>query len=71
MTARVIVNPLDVVKVRLQAAQPGTYANALQVATRLVREDGVLAFMRGVQPGILLWAPYTAIQVRFAGFVSG
>ena len=66
MTARVLVNPLDVLKVRLQAAQPGTYTNAVNAASRIIRQDGLRALMRGVQPGILLWAPYTAIQVRLS-----
>ncbi|KAK9481196.1 mitochondrial carrier domain-containing protein [Lipomyces japonicus] len=46
--AQVLVGqPFDTAKVRLQSAAPGTYSGALDVAKKLIANEGPLAFYKG------------------------
>ena len=64
--SRTLLNPLDVVKVRLQLQQEhkhtAKYAGAINCALTILREEGIRGWWRGIVPGLCLVAPYTAVQ---------
>lgn len=67
--SRLVIAPLDVVKIRFQVQleplQMGTaskYTGIRQAMKTIVKEEGIAALWRGSVPGLLLTAPYTAIQ---------
>ena len=75
LVARVIVAPLDVLKVRMQvetATHQGVGIRGrrgrvrpsamLRMAQKISRREGARALWKGTLPGVLLWAPYTSIQ---------
>jgi len=76
-SARFVVAPLDVLKIRMQVqiesnnlvgfGSKGHYTGLAQAAARIIREEGVIALWRGTVPALLLWMPYTAIQFGSLG----
>lgn len=61
--AQVIVGqPLDILKVRLQTSPPGTYTGMLDCATRIVRNEGPLAFYKGTLTPLLGVGACVSIQ---------
>eukprot|EP00884_Botryococcus_braunii_P003139 jgi/Botrbrau1/12826/Bobra.20_1s0016.1 len=72
--ARVVVGPLDVVKIRLQVQlEPvkagvhsvtvkSKYTGFTQALCTIFREEGVRGLWRGTVPGLLLTVPYTSVQ---------
>lgn len=67
MSARMVVAPLDVVKIRFQVQsvagglyQYGTVTRALR---SIVRNEGVFALWKGNVPALLMVAPYASIQL--------
>ncbi|CAL5227698.1 g10706 [Coccomyxa viridis] len=75
--ARLVVNPLDVLKIRFQvqlepisaASASGSAASALskytglrQAFVTIIKEEGIKGLWRGTVPGQLLAVPYTAVQ---------
>ena len=71
--SRVVISPLDVIKIRFQiqreatsssarAAASGKYRGVAQALSCIVREEGVVGLWRGTVPGLLLTVPYTAVQ---------
>ncbi|XP_015735763.1 mitochondrial thiamine pyrophosphate carrier isoform X1 [Coturnix japonica] len=67
---RVLISPLDVIKIRFQlqieqlsCKAPGAkYHGILQAARRMLREEGVQAFWKGHVPAQLLSVGYGAVQ---------
>eukprot|EP01050_Picozoa_sp_SAG11_P030211 SAG11_NODE_8836_length_971_cov_1.530963_1_plen_76_part_00 len=55
-------NPIDVVKTRVQFAEPGQ-AGIGRIVSRLVREEGVLAFWRGSLPAFVKLSPYSVVSL--------
>ncbi len=45
--------PLDILKVRLQTSPPGTYTGMVDCATRIVTNEGPLAFYKGTLTPLL------------------
>lgn len=70
--ARVVVGPLDVVKIRFQVQlEPigghvnvarSKYTGLGQAFATIVREEGIQGLWRGTVPGLLLTVPYTSVQ---------
>ena len=66
--ARLVVAPLDVVKIRLQVQiEPlhgggGKYKGMLHAFRTILAEEGLRGYWRGTLPALLLWVPYTAVQ---------
>lgn len=61
--AQVLVGqPLDILKVRLQTSPPGTYTGMLECATRIVRNEGPLAFYKGTLTPLLGVGACVSIQ---------
>jgi len=58
--------PMDVVKTRLQAAPEGTYTGAVDVLTKLLRNEGPLALYKGCVPVLLRSFP--ANSACFMGY---
>ncbi|KWU46917.1 mitochondrial ornithine transporter 1 [Rhodotorula sp. JG-1b] len=46
-------NPLDVLKTRAQLATPGQYKGTLDIALQTFRNEGILAFYKGVTPPLV------------------
>ncbi|TKA52745.1 hypothetical protein B0A53_04199 [Rhodotorula sp. CCFEE 5036] len=46
-------NPLDVLKTRAQLAAPGQYKGTLDIAMQTFRNEGILAFYKGVTPPLV------------------
>ncbi|GAA5855068.1 hypothetical protein JCM8547_002368 [Rhodosporidiobolus lusitaniae] len=46
-------NPLDVLKTRAQLASPGQYKGTLDIAVQTFRNEGILAFYKGVTPPLV------------------
>ena len=71
---RVVVAPLDVVKIRMQVqVEPvsgmsgGKYRGIVQCATTILKEEGARGLWAGTVPALFLWVPYTAIQFASLG----
>lgn len=67
--SRLVIAPLDVVKIRFQVqleplkmGSASKYTGIRQAMKTIVKEEGLVALWRGSVPGLLLTAPYTAIQ---------
>lgn len=61
--AQVLVGqPLDILKVRLQTSPPGTYTGMLDCATRIVKNEGPLAFYKGTLTPLLGVGACVSIQ---------
>lgn len=54
--------PADVLKSRIQNAQPGQFASVLACATSVVKEEGVRALWKGYTPAMIKLAPHTVIS---------
>ena len=69
--ARVLVSPLDVAKIRLQAQREslrtGKYRGTVHVMVTVAREEGAAGLFRGTVPALLFWIPYTGIQFAALG----
>ncbi|GAA6002627.1 hypothetical protein JCM10207_007600 [Rhodosporidiobolus poonsookiae] len=46
-------NPLDVLKTRAQLAKPGQFKGTADIAVQLLKNEGVLAFYKGVTPPLV------------------
>lgn len=60
----VVSNPLDLVKTRIQTqlSEEGKYRNMLQGLRTVVREEGYVAFLRGMVPKVVSRAPLMAVS---------
>ena len=78
MLSRVVVAPLDVIKIRMQVqvepvvaaakgAAAGKYRGIAQCAATIVKEEGVRGLWAGTVPALFLWVPYTAVQFAALG----
>ncbi|KAI8805209.1 mitochondrial substrate carrier protein [Cladochytrium replicatum] len=67
MTATAIIQPIDMVKVRIQlqgeGGAKGASTNPLTVASRIVRQEGFFAMYRGLSAGLLRQATYTTARL--------
>eukprot|EP00198_Chlamydomonas_reinhardtii_P009992 XP_001699329.1 predicted protein [Chlamydomonas reinhardtii] len=79
--AAAVTNPLDVVKTRLQTADPAKYGSAAVIPTlrQIVREEGMQALWQGLKPRVLFhipaaavcWGTYETMKDLLAGSGSG
>ncbi|KAG2437655.1 hypothetical protein HYH02_011036 [Chlamydomonas schloesseri] len=79
--AAAVTNPLDVVKTRLQTADPTKYGSAAVIPTlrQIVREEGMQALWQGLKPRVLFhipaaavcWGTYETMKDLLAGSGSG
>ncbi|KAJ8357376.1 hypothetical protein SKAU_G00201700 [Synaphobranchus kaupii] len=60
--AHAIFYPLEVLKVRLNLLQRGTYNGMLRCAQSIYQNESVLAFYRGFKPSILCMIPYAGVE---------
>ena len=73
MTASVAVNPLDVIKTRLQVLKRAegepVYNGIIDCAVRVFRQEGITAFYKGTVPRMIVIAPLFGIaqMVYFIG----
>eukprot|EP00871_Galdieria_phlegrea_P002599 jgi/Galph1/333/GphlegSOOS_G5078.1 len=72
--AAALTNPFDVVKTRMQTQPVGEgrrYRNLLHCFSRIAREEGFTAFLKGVIPRVIWIAPASGITLGvFEGLVS-
>ncbi|XP_028987372.1 solute carrier family 25 member 24, like isoform X1 [Betta splendens] len=54
--------PLEVLKVRLNLQQAGTYNGVVACARSIYRQESLLSFYRGFQPSILCMVPYAGVE---------
>nr|AHB08889.1 mitochondrial dicarboxylate transporter [Suaeda glauca] len=59
MLATCVVQPIDMVKVRIQLGQ----GSAVQVTKNMLRHDGLYAFYKGLSAGLLRQATYTTARL--------
>ena len=73
MTASLSVNPLDVIKTRLQVLKrvegEPTYNGIIDCAVKVFRQEGITAFYKGAVPRMIVIAPLFGIaqMVYFVG----
>jgi solute carrier family 25 thiamine pyrophosphate transporter 19 len=77
MLSRVVVAPLDVIKIRMQVqVEPvggggtlgaGKYRGIAQCARTILKEEGARGLWAGTVPALFLWVPYTAVQFAALG----
>ncbi|KAJ1565893.1 hypothetical protein HK096_007654, partial [Nowakowskiella sp. JEL0078] len=65
MTATAIIQPIDMVKVRIQleGGVAGASTNPITVGARVVRQEGFLALYKGLSAGLLRQATYTTARL--------
>lgn len=56
LTKVAVGHGFDTVKTRMQCSPPGTYHGAMDVLTRTVRNEGILALYKGAPPPAVGWA---------------
>ena len=54
--------PADVIKSRMQMAEPGAYTSMLGCAAQTVRNEGALSLWKGYTPAVVKLAPHTVIS---------
>ncbi|EJD03780.1 mitochondrial carrier [Fomitiporia mediterranea MF3/22] len=62
-------HPFDLIKTRLQTAQPGAYTGAVDAVKKTLLRDGVTGFYRGIVPPLLGVTPIFAVS--FWGYDLG
>ena len=77
MLSRVVVAPLDVIKIRMQVQvepvagggtrEAGKYRGIAQCASTILKEEGARGLWAGTVPALFLWVPYTAVQFAALG----
>lgn len=67
MSARIVVAPLDVVKIRLQVQSETQgryqYASVFRALRTIAHQEGISALWKGNGPALLMVAPYASIQL--------
>uniref|UniRef100_A0A1B0AZ08 Mitochondrial 2-oxoglutarate/malate carrier protein n=1 Tax=Glossina palpalis gambiensis TaxID=67801 RepID=A0A1B0AZ08_9MUSC len=67
MTATVFVQPMDLIKTRMQMTGVGTahkeYKNSIDIVLNVLKEEGLLKFYRGIGAGLLRQATYTTTRM--------
>ncbi|GLC34516.1 hypothetical protein PLESTB_001252700 [Pleodorina starrii] len=61
--AQGLLYPLDTIRTRLAVSKPGTYAGILHAAYRIRRDEGVLAFYRGMMPSMIGILPFAGVDI--------
>ncbi|KAM8838938.1 solute carrier family 25 member 24, like [Synchiropus picturatus] len=60
--AHALFYPLEVLKVRLNLQQAGTYRGVLACASSIYRHESLSSFYRGFKPSILCMIPYAGVE---------
>uniref|UniRef100_A0A3B4A1N4 EF-hand domain-containing protein n=1 Tax=Periophthalmus magnuspinnatus TaxID=409849 RepID=A0A3B4A1N4_9GOBI len=60
--AHAVFYPLEVLKVRLNLLQPGTYKGVVSYARSIYTHESLLSFYRGFKPSILCMIPYAGVE---------
>ncbi|KAF9455111.1 mitochondrial carrier [Macrolepiota fuliginosa MF-IS2] len=61
LTKVAVGHGFDTVKTRMQCSPPGTYRGAIDVLTKIVRNEGVLALYKGATPPAVGWAAIDSV----------
>lgn len=59
MGATCCVQPLDLVKTRIQVSTPGEYKGTFDAIIKIVRKEGITGVYKGLGAGLLRQATYT------------
>lgn len=65
VVATLVTQPVDVIKTRLMAAPPGTYASAASCGLGVVRQEGLAALYKGTLPAFTRLGPQTILTFVF------
>ncbi|KAK2077684.1 hypothetical protein QBZ16_004530 [Prototheca wickerhamii] len=62
-TAQALIYPLELVRTRLAVCPGGTYGGIIDCATKVMRQEGVRAFYRGIVPSMIGILPYAGVDI--------
>lgn len=62
-TAQLLIYPLELVRTRLAVCPAGTYAGIIDCAGKVLRQEGVRAFYRGIVPSMIGILPYAGVDI--------
>lgn len=62
-TSQVIIYPLELVKTRLAVCPAGTYKGILDCARKVLKQEGVRSFYRGLLPSMMGILPYAGVDI--------
>lgn len=57
-TMQFVIYPLEFLRTRMGVCAPGTYRSLPHAAAKIFREDGFLAFYRGMVPSMVRLIPF-------------
>jgi dicarboxylate transporter 10 len=63
--ATVVTQPIDVLKTRIMAAEPGRYRGSLHCLRETIRAEGMLSLYKGFIPSFTRLAPQTILTFIF------
>ena len=62
-TSQVIIYPLELVKTRLAVCPAGTYRGIVDCARKVLRQEGIRSFYRGLLPSMMGILPYAGVDI--------
>ncbi|TPX36009.1 hypothetical protein SmJEL517_g01784 [Synchytrium microbalum] len=63
MTATAVIQPIDMVKVRIQLLGAGGNASPIKIASQIIAKDGFMSLYKGLSAGLLRQATYTTARL--------
>lgn len=62
-TSQVIIYPLELVKTRLAVCPAGTYRGIVDCARKVLKQEGIRSFYRGLLPSMMGILPYAGVDI--------
>ncbi|KAJ3114718.1 mitochondrial thiamine pyrophosphate transporter, partial [Nowakowskiella sp. JEL0407] len=62
VSSRIVIAPLDVIKIRLQLQSQSEYAGLMASFAKIIKEEGLFALWKGNFPAIWMYLFYGAVQ---------